>query len=76
MIKSAQNYPISSVLDTEAKVRFVVPKYQREYIWRKTHWEDLFDDVQANPEGHFLGSIICINRAEDAYKVVRVRRRE
>ena len=30
MIKSAQNYPISSILDTEAKVRFVVPKYQRE----------------------------------------------
>jgi uncharacterized protein with ParB-like and HNH nuclease domain len=69
VIKSAQNYPISSVLDTEAKVRFVVPKYQREYIWKKTHWEDLFDDVQANPAGHFLGSIICINRAEDAYKV-------
>jgi hypothetical protein len=31
MIKSAQNYPVSSILDTEAKVRFVVPKYQREY---------------------------------------------
>jgi uncharacterized protein with ParB-like and HNH nuclease domain len=69
LIKSAQNYPISSILDTEAKVRFVVPKYQREYIWKKTHWEDLFDDVQSNPAGHFLGSIICINRAEDAYKV-------
>ena len=69
MIKSAQNYPISSILDTEAKVRFAVPKYQREYIWKKTHWEDLFDDVQTNPAGHFLGSIICINRAEDAYQV-------
>ncbi|MGA2621569.1 MAG: DUF262 domain-containing protein [Thermoguttaceae bacterium] len=68
MIKSAHNYPISSILDTEAKVRFAVPKYQREYVWKKTHWEDLFDDIHSNPEGHFLGSIICINRADDAYQ--------
>ncbi len=66
MIKSAQNYPISSILDTEVKVRFVVPKYQREYVWKKTHWEDLFEDIQTNPTGHFLGSIICINRSDDA----------
>ena len=65
MIKSAQNYPISSILDTEVKVRFVVPKYQREYVWKKAHWEDLFDDIQTNPTGHFLGSIICINRSDD-----------
>ncbi len=68
MIKSAYNYPISSILDTEAKVRFAVPKYQREYVWKKTHWEDLFDDIDSNPEGYFLGSIICINRADDAYQ--------
>ena len=70
MIKSAQNYPISSILDTEAKVRFVVPRYQREYVWKKTQWEDLFDDIHTNPIGHFLGSIICINRSDDAYQTV------
>ena len=69
MIKSAQNYPISSILDTEVKARFVVPRYQREYIWKISHWEDLFDDVQGNPAGHFLGSIICINRADDSLKI-------
>jgi uncharacterized protein with ParB-like and HNH nuclease domain len=68
MIKSATNYPMSSLLDTEAKVRFVVPKYQREYVWKKTHWEDLFDDIHTNPTGHFLGSIICINRSDDVYE--------
>jgi uncharacterized protein with ParB-like and HNH nuclease domain len=69
VIKSAQNYPISSILDTEVKARFVVPRYQREYIWKISHWEDLFDDVQGNPAGHFLGSIICINRADDSLKI-------
>ncbi len=69
MITSAQNYPISTILDTEARVRFVVPRYQREYVWKKTHWEDLFDDIYTNPVGHFLGSIICINRAADAFQM-------
>lgn len=69
MITSAQNYPISTILDTEARVRFVVPRYQREYVWKKTHWEDLFDDIYTNPLGHFLGSIICINRAADAFQM-------
>lgn len=49
-------------------MRFAVPKYQREYVWKKTHWEDLFDDIHTNPAGHFLGSIICINRSDDAYQ--------
>lgn len=72
MIKSAQNYPISSILDTEAKVRFAVPKYQREYVWKKAHWEDLFDDIHTNPTGHFLGSIICINRSDDTYEIQKL----
>ncbi|HMD54851.1 MAG TPA: DUF262 domain-containing protein, partial [Phycisphaerae bacterium] len=68
MIKSAQNYPISIILDTEAKFHYVVPKYQREYVWKKTNWEDLFDDIYTNPMGYFLGSIICINRSDDVCK--------
>jgi uncharacterized protein with ParB-like and HNH nuclease domain len=69
MIKSAANYPISSILDTEAKIKYVVPKYQREYEWKRPHWNDLFDDIYANPIGHFLGSIICINRSDDSYQI-------
>ena len=68
MIKSAQNYPVSTILDVEANLKYVVPKYQREYVWTKKHWEDLFDDIWDNPAGHFLGSIICINRSDDTYQ--------
>lgn len=68
MINSAQNYPISSILDIEANVKFVVPKYQREYTWRRMDWEHLFDDIGDNFVGHFLGSIICINRSDDSFQ--------
>ncbi|HPW37674.1 MAG TPA: DUF262 domain-containing protein, partial [Syntrophorhabdus sp.] len=63
MIQSVNNYPVSQLLDIEANVVYSVPKYQREYTWGKTEWEELFDDMRTNEEGYFLGSIICINQS-------------
>jgi hypothetical protein len=54
-----------------APVRFVVPLFQRPYVWeRKAQWEPLWDDVStvaerilaadagATVRGHFLGSVV------------------
>lgn len=69
MIKSAQNKPVSELLNVDSNWRFKVPRYQREYVWRRDHWAALFDDVWENPPGYFLGSMICINRSQDAMEV-------
>lgn len=37
-----------------------VPKYQREYTWGKSEWEQLFLDIEENDVGYFMGSIIAI----------------
>ena len=69
MIKSVFNYPISQLFDIDASVIYAVPRYQREYTWGKTQWEDLFDDLLENDPGYFLGSMICINQSADALSV-------
>lgn len=69
MIKSVNNYPISQLFDIDASVVYAIPRYQREYTWGKTHWENLFDDLMENDPGYFLGSIICINQTTDALSV-------
>lgn len=69
MIRSVSNYPISQLLDIDAKLVYVIPKYQREYTWGKEQWENLFDDILENATGYFLGSIICINQAVDVLDV-------
>jgi len=61
MIKSAQNRPISELLSIDSNWLFRVPRYQREYVWRRDDWANLFDDLWENPPGYFLGSMICIN---------------
>jgi uncharacterized protein with ParB-like and HNH nuclease domain len=66
MIKSALNKPISELLGIDSNWLFTVPKYQREYVWRRDDWENLFDDLWENPPGYFLGSMICINRSTGA----------
>lgn len=62
---NVSKYPVSQVFDTESKVVFEIPKYQREYTWGTREWEALFDDITENTEGYFLGSIICINSSTD-----------
>ena len=65
MIKSVNQYPISSIFEKDTKAYFVIPKYQREYTWTTLQWKDLFDDLCENDEGYFIGSIICINNSDD-----------
>lgn len=69
MIKSAQNKPVSELLSIDSNWRFKVPRYQREYVWRRDDWASLFDDLWENPPGYFLGSMICINRSDDTMQV-------
>lgn len=67
MIKSVNNYPISTLLNVDQSIVYFVPRYQREYTWSKIHWDRLFDDLLENDAGYFLGSIICINQSDDTH---------
>jgi|GEM_PF-2302092 len=40
---------------------YEIPEFQREYAWGKDQWNALFDDIEANDPGYFIGSIICIS---------------
>ena len=69
MIQNAKIYQISDIFGIDRRVKYVVPKYQREYIWGKEQWENLFNDLLDNEEGYFLGSIICIDTGTDALSI-------
>lgn len=72
MIQSANNYPLSILFNPDQNIKFIIPKYQREYVWQQHNWEELFDDVTESDKGHFLGSIICINHSTDALQTSRL----
>ncbi|RTZ48384.1 DUF262 domain-containing protein (plasmid) [Chryseobacterium arthrosphaerae] len=72
MIQNTDNKPLSELYSADHKITYYIPKYQREYIWSKSNWEALFDDVWESNGGHFLGSIICINTEPDSHKPARL----
>ena len=44
--------------------QFVIPVFQRKYVWKKKNWERLWEDLQALSEAaeklHFMGSIVSV----------------
>lgn len=44
--------------------QFVIPVFQRKYVWKKKNWERLWDDLQALSEApqkvHFMGSFVSV----------------
>ena len=51
--------------------QLVVPDYQREYSWKRSQWDDLWNDLRAlisERDTHFLGSIVVINYKDDGVK--------
>ncbi|MBY4836920.1 DUF262 domain-containing protein [Pantoea sp. DY-5] len=53
--------------------RFIIPTYQRDYSWEEPHWEDLWNDINANrsvDSKHYMGSIVLIPREKKGFEVI------
>ena len=58
MAFEAKDYAISDILN---KSVFDIPRNQRRYVWKKVHWQDLYEDIVfsiAESKPHFVGSIV------------------
>lgn len=57
--------PLSKLLTIEGTHEsYHIPKYQRPYSWGPDDWQQLLDDIQDDSndvEGHFMGSVICVD---------------
>ena len=59
----------------ERSCQYIVPRYQRDYVWNKTNWSELISDIKftLNSTGdlqwsHFLGAIVLNNVTEQLGK--------
>lgn len=58
MVFEAKDYAISDILN---KSVFDIPRNQRRYVWKKPHWQDLYEDIVfsiTETKPHFVGSIV------------------
>jgi len=72
MIYNTNHYTIADLFGGGGDVRYVIPKFQREYIWSRENWQAFFDDiVEGNGEGNFIGSILCVKKELEETKDAR-----
>ncbi len=66
MIKDAKSQTIENIFGKNGNdaLFYKIPPYQRAYAWKTEQWEELFNDINDNEQGYFLGSIICISSTE------------
>lgn len=63
----AKDKSLMEILNTDEKTRFVIPFFQRSYVWEEENWQNLYDDIKEN-SNHFLGSIILKESKNDKYE--------
>jgi uncharacterized protein with ParB-like and HNH nuclease domain len=74
---SAENF-LNAETDTFGGIikgdnKFKVPLYQRDYSWNKTHWNDLWLDIDANRQNdskHYMGSVVLVSRHKKQYDII------
>ena len=64
MINNANKYTVGDIFGPDNKVRYVIPKFQREYTWSTENWGELLNDILEADGNHFIGSIIGIRQEE------------
>lgn len=80
MAFSTENRKISDIFQRSAIYK--VPRYQREYVWEKINWKELWKDIEFTvqnadkiPWTHFLGTIVLNNLKKkengiDVYEII------
>lgn len=77
MAFDAQQKKVNDVLSGD--VKYVIPRYQRKYVWQEKQWRELFDDIkycldvsnEYKEKGqeiewtHFLGSFVFERSGKD-----------
>lgn len=74
---SAENF-LNAETDTFGGIikgdnKFKVPLYQRDYSWNKTHWNDLWLDIETNRKNdskHYMGSVVLVSKHKKQYDII------
>lgn len=64
-MKSSEN-TLAALLAIEGNQwHFHIPRFQREYVWKKNNWNKLLEDIYEDETGHYMGSIICVHETDE-----------
>jgi hypothetical protein len=51
-------------------VKYVVPRFQRDYAWDQEQWEDLWADIETLEHYHYMGYIVLQRKGQQEFEVI------
>ncbi len=53
-------------------VKYIVPRFQRDYAWTQEQWEDLWADIEtlAEEHYHYMGYIVLQRKEKNSFEVI------
>lgn len=54
------------------KLYFEIPKYQRDFSWKKEQIQQLINDIDENTPGHFIGTFIFYKQNDKAQRTYEI----
>lgn len=64
-MKSSEHTLASLIAIDGAQWHYHIPRFQREYVWKKSNWSKLLEDIYDNDPGHYMGSVICVQDGQE-----------
>lgn len=64
-MKSSENTLASLIAIEGNQWHYHIPRFQREYVWRKNNWSKLLEDIYDNDPGIYMGSVICVHDGQE-----------
>ena len=60
---------LASIFQTNSDTHYVIPVYQRNYSWKDEQIETLFDDINTEEKGYYVGNLL-INTESSTNNVI------
>ncbi|MEN8220756.1 MAG: DUF262 domain-containing HNH endonuclease family protein [Pseudomonadota bacterium] len=51
-------------------VKYIVPRFQRDYAWDQEQWEDLWADIDTLQHYHYMGYIVLLKKEPHKFEVI------
>ena len=51
-------------------VKYIIPRFQRDYAWDQEQWEDLWEDIKTLKDSHYMGYIVLQKKGGHEFEVI------
>lgn len=58
---------LTSVKDEKTELigfKLEIPEFQRNYVWKSSHIEDLFNSLKDNSNNYYLGNVVIVRDSD------------